>query len=275
MRANRALGIRSLRAACLLVLGGALAAAGATGRLHQAPREEILSRPLEPGQAVIWSAGGSSNDRRALAPESATVEGPQPVTDYDGNIYRTVQIGRQIWMAEDLKVTHYRDGSPIPNVPDNDVWPELRTGALCWLDDDPSSFKDVYGALYNYFAVADPRKLSPAGWHIPTIDEWLILENELGGRDVAGNKLKDIASHLWQVIHPGANNASGFSARPAGGRGRFGSPGEAGRFATWWASTSYDVDFAWHWGLFPDRGAIRSNPGHKASGFSVRCVKDQ
>jgi uncharacterized protein (TIGR02145 family) len=213
-------------------------------------------------------------DNITVSTHSVILEESQTVTDYDGNVYRTVQIGRQTWMAENLKATHYRDGTPIPNVPDDDVWPELRTGALCWLDDDPSSFKGVYGALYNYFAVADPRMLSPAGWHVPTIEEWRILENELGGRDVAGHTMRDIASNLWLVIHPGANNDSGFSARPAGGRGRFGSAGEEGRYATWWASTSHDVDFAWHWGLFPDRGTIRSNPGHKASGFSVRCVKD-
>lgn len=211
----------------------------------------------------------------ALLSAGMTTEESQSLTDYDGNIYRTVRIGHQIWMAENLKVTHYRDGTPIPNVPDNDIWPHLRTGALCWLENDPSSFKDIYGALYNYFAVVDPRKLCPYGWHIPTIDEWLILENELGGKDVAGGKMKDIASSLWEAIHRGANNASGFSARPAGGRGRFGSPGEAGRYATWWATTEHDSGFAWHWGLFPDRGSIRRNPGHKNSGFSVRCVKDQ
>lgn len=224
---------------------------------------------------VIWKAGGSSNEIRPPAPGSVILKESQPVTDYDGNVYRTVRIGGQVWMAENLKVTHYRDGTPIPNIPDNDVWGDMRTGALCWLENDPSTFKNVYGALYNYFAVTDLRNLSPVGWHIPTIDEWLVLENALGGREEAGSKMKDIASDLWRIIHPGANNASGFSAVPAGGRGRLGSPGDAGRYATWWASTSHDPDFAWHWGLFPDRGNIRSNPGHKASGFSVRCVKDQ
>ncbi len=197
------------------------------------------------------------------------------VKDYDGNIYRTVKIGGQTWMAENLKVTHYRDGTPIPDIPDEDIWSRLTTGALCWMDNDPLTHKDVYGALYNFHAVTDSRNICPPGWHVPTIEEWRILENSLGGQKVAGGKMKDFASGLWKVKHSGVTNESGFSAVPAGGRGRTGNPGEGGYYATWWSSTSYDADFAWHWGLYPDKPAIRSNPGHKASGFSVRCVKDK
>lgn len=223
---------------------------------------------------VGYAAKESSDAGINHVPKSITIEDSGPVTDYDGNAYPTVKIGNQIWMAENLKVIHYRDGTPVPDVPDNDAWSKLKTGALCWMENDPIKYKDVYGALYNYYAVADRRKLSPVGWHIPTIDEWLILENYLGGKEVAGGKVKDIASKRWKAIHPGAENSSGFSAVPAGGRGQFGSPGEAGSYATWWASTSNNTNFAWHWGLHPDRPNIRSNPGHKASGFSVRCVKD-
>jgi len=207
----------------------------------------------------------------ALAAKQNSVE---VLMDQDGNIYRTVKIGNQVWMAENLKVTHYRDGSAIPDVPDNDAWSKLMTGALCWIENDSIQYKNVYGALYNYYAVVDRRKLSPIGWHIPTIDEWRMLEQYLGGKESAGGKMKDLASHLWKAIHRGADNSSGFSAVPAGGRGRLGSSSEAGYYATWWALTSQDEDFAWHWGLHPDRPNIRSNPGHKASGFSVRCVKD-
>ncbi len=224
--------------------------------------------------AIIWMAGSSSTENSFHALEPLFVVEFESIADYDGNIYRTVKVGGQIWTAENLKVTHYRDGTTIPNVPEESIWSNLKTGALCWLENDPSANKDVYGALYNYYAVADSRKLAPVGWHVPTIKEWLILENTLGGRQVAGGKMKDIVSNLWKAAHPGADNSSGFSAIPAGGRGRFGIAGEAGYYATWWASTSHDVDFAWHWGLFPDKAGIRSNPGHKASGFSVRCVKD-
>jgi uncharacterized protein (TIGR02145 family) len=202
--------------------------------------------------------------------------GTQPaVKDIDGNVYKTVRIGGQTWMAENLKVTRYRDGTPISLVPDGDAWSRLTSGAFCWYENDPSANRDRCGALYNYYAVADSRKLCPPGWHVPTSAEWQELENYLGGRDEAGDKMKDVDSNLWKTPHPGANNSSGFAAVPAGGRGRMGSFGEKGRYATWWAASTKDADFAWHWGLHPDRAATRSNPGHKASGFSVRCVKDE
>ena len=197
------------------------------------------------------------------------------VKDIDGNVYKTIRIGDQTWMAENLKTTHYSDGALIPIVPEQGAWSRLKTGALCWYENDPLSYKDVYGALYNSYAVADSRKLCPPGWHVPTIAEWQELEDYLGGRNEAGDKMKDVDSNLWKTPHPGANNSSGFAAVPAGGRGRMGSFGEKGRYATWWASTADSADFAWHWGLHPDQAATRSNPGHKASGFSVRCVKDE
>ena len=197
------------------------------------------------------------------------------VRDCDGNTYKTVEIGTQVWMAENLQVTHYQDGTPIPNVSSDDAWSKLTTGALCWYENDPSTYKDVYGALYNYYAVIDGRKLCPIGWHIPTKEEWLILENYLGGREIAGDKMKYFDSGLWKAMTPGGGNESGFCGIPAGGRGRLGSFGEGGEYATWWTATAHDPDFAWHWGLFPDQEGTRSNPGHKASGFSVRCVMDE
>jgi uncharacterized protein (TIGR02145 family) len=192
----------------------------------------------------------------------------------DGEIYKWIRIGRQVWMAENLRSTSYRDGTPVPTVPTDDVWSKLGTGALCWPDNEPAN-KNTYGALYNYYAVADGRNICPEGWHVPTIDEWRVLENQLGGKDVAGGRMKDLASNLWKVAPTGEGNESGLSAVPAGGRGRLGSPVDTGRYATWWSSTSESPDFAWHWGLYPDRAEIRSNPGHKGSGFSVRCVKDE
>jgi len=205
---------------------------------------------------------------------SAKDTGSPPVRDIDGNIYGTVKIGKQIWMADNLKVTRYKDGSMIPSVWDSQSWSTLNTGALCWQNNDPKTGKELYGALYNFFAVADPRGLAPEGWHIPSIEEWRVLELFLGGADIAGGKMKDFESGLWKTPQNNTSNTSGFSALPAGGRGRLGIPGEAGNYATWWTSTSCDTQFSWHWGLFSDKSGIRSNPGHKNSGFSVRCIKD-
>ncbi len=127
---------------------------------------------------------------------------------------------------------------------------------------------------YYYYTLIDTRKLCPNDWHVPTASEWKILINFLGGEIIAGRQMKDLASKLWEASIKNANNNSGFSALPAGGRGRLGSVGDVGNYATWWSSTSEDSEYAWHWGLYPDKNNIRFNPGHKASGFSVRCVKD-
>ncbi len=196
------------------------------------------------------------------------------VTDYDGNVYHTVRIGRQVWMVENLRVTHYRDGTPIPNVFYDDRWPHATDGAYCMVDNDSTEYKDTYGVLYNFYAVSNTRNLCPKGWHVPSESECMTLIDYLGGTGVAGSKIKDNSSNLWRAKDTYATNQSGFSGLPAGGRGRFGSAGEVGYYATWWSSTSYDSAYAWHWGLYPHKNSIRSNPGHKASGFSVRCVKD-
>lgn len=198
----------------------------------------------------------------------------ETVTDYDGNIYHIIKIGTQIWMLENLKVTHYRNGVPIPNVYDDKKWSASPAGAYCLVNNDSAEYKKTYGVLYNFYAVSNKNKLCPEGWHIPTETECMTLINYLGGEEIAGGKIKDNSSNLWKSKGIHATNESGFSGLPAGGRGRLGSAGDVGYYATWWSSTSYDSLYAWHWGLYPDKASIRSNPGHKASGFSVRCLKD-
>ncbi len=197
------------------------------------------------------------------------------VKDIDGNIYKTIRIGNQIWMAENLQVTHYLDGTPIPNVYDNEKWPNATDGAYCMENNDSINYKSTYGVLYNFHAITNSHKLCPEGWHVPTEEECMILINYLDGNSIAGRKIKDNSRNLWKSKKSKATNESGFSGLPAGGRGQFGGPGDVGYYATWWSSTSYDSLYAWHWGVFPDKPGIRSNPGHKASGFSIRCIKDK
>lgn len=202
-------------------------------------------------------------------------ENIESVTDIDRNVYRAVKIGAQVWMAENLKVTHYRDGSPIHNVQGEEEWGLLHEGAYCLFPEDPSGYKETYGCLYNFYAVEDRRGLAPEGWHVPTASEWRELIIHLGGDAIGGSKMKATLSKLWKIVPPGSSNESGFSALPAGGRGRRGEIGEVGYYATWWSSTSPGSMNAWHWGLHPDKNSLRYNPGHKASGFSVRCVKNR
>jgi uncharacterized protein (TIGR02145 family) len=220
---------------------------------------------------------GSANDNETGKDNSTPTDEKErgiTITDRDGNGYRSVTIGKQVWMLENLGVTHYLDGTAIPFVSDNDEWSNLTTGAYCYPAIDSSSHNESYGVLYNFHAVNDSRGICPEGWHVPSATEWRCLIDYLGGIEVAGGKMKENRSGLWKILVTGTTNESGFSAFPAGGRGRFGSASDEGYYATWWSSTSHNSAYAWHWGLHPDKNSIRSNPGHKSSGFSVRCIKD-
>ena len=141
---------------------------------------------------AINSAGtgyGEPQDFRTL-PQTSTV------TDIDGNVYQTVTIGTQEWMAENLKVTHYRNGDPIQLVTDDSSWSNLSTGAYCDYDNDGDNVA-VYGRLYNWFAVNDSRAIAPAGWHVATAADWQTLIDILGGDAVAGGKMKEAGTAHW------------------------------------------------------------------------------
>ena len=133
-----------------------------------------------------------------------------PVTDIDGNIYQTVQIGTQIWTAKNLTTTHYNDGSIIDYVTNSTTWAGLTTGAYCRLQ---NSFENAlaYGSLYNWYAV-NTGKLCPTGWRVPTDMEWLTLTATLGGQNVAGGKMKETGTSHWLSPNTGADNSSGFTA---------------------------------------------------------------
>ena len=117
------------------------------------------------------------------------------VTDIDGNAYHTVAIGTQVWMVENLKTTRYNDGTAIPLVTDSAVWGNLTsTPGYCWYNNDMSMYKNLYGALYNWYAVST-EKLAPEGWHVPTNSEWGVLINYLGGDTSAGGAMKETGSY--------------------------------------------------------------------------------
>jgi uncharacterized protein (TIGR02145 family) len=196
------------------------------------------------------------------------------VADYDGNVYRTVKIGTQTWMVENLKVTHYRNGDPIPNVTDNAEWIALTTGAYCWYNNDEAANKDIYGALYNWYAV-ETGNLCPTGWHVPIDAEWTTLINFLSGEAVAGGKLKEMGMTHWNNPNTGATNISGFTALPGGylveGGLFFYDVGQDGY---WWSSTEYNTALAMDRHMFYNDSNVVSYHDNKEYGFSVRCVKD-
>jgi len=196
------------------------------------------------------------------------------VTDVDGNEYKTIQIGTQEWMAENLKTTNYNDGSSIPNVTVFTEWSNLNTAAYTWYKNDASAYKDSFGALYNWFTV-NTGKLCPSGWHVPSDAEWLTLINSSGGTTEAGGKLKEAGTTHWLSPNAGATNASGFTALPGGTISLWVDPdfsgwNEPGYSGIWWS------DSASSYFMNSIGSNVTSSEGiyFKQSAFSVRCLKD-
>lgn len=200
---------------------------------------------------------------------------PETVTDIDGNVYGTVTIGTQVWMAENLKVTKYRNGDPISNVTGEAQWSSLKTGAYCSYNNDANNLK-TYGQLYNWYAVADSRNLAPAGWHIPTDEEWTTLVDFLGGDGEAGIKLKESGTIHWNSPNFGVTNDSKFTALPGGYRGNNGTFTGLGSNGNWWSFTEFVSvsTAAWWRRMSYSFGGVGRDVAFKESGYSVRCIKD-
>ena len=211
---------------------------------------------------------------------SFTTTGPSSgvVSDIDGNVYHYITIGTQVWMVENLKTTRYNDGTAIPNVTDGSAWSNLSTPAYCWYENSQYTYKNTYGAMYNWYTV-NTGKLCPNGWHVPTDSEWTTLITYVG-ESGAGGKLKETGFAHWESPNTGATNESGFGALPGGQRiydsskwfqeqdGAFVDIGYNGQ---WWSSStdarilfiSYDL-----------KGVVNGVPEDKGDGYSVRCIRD-
>ena len=200
------------------------------------------------------------------------------VQDIDGNVYKTVKIGNQIWMAENLKVTHYRNGDVIPNLQDDDEW-DNEKGAYCSYANDEAN-SAIYGLLYNWFAVNDERKIAPEGWHVPTDAEWQGLVEFLGGDNLAGGKMKstgtiDGGDGLWRGLNRSATNVSGFTALPGGYRYNSGVFDGIGANAYFWSANESSGGTAWHRYLYYGNSQVsRYDYGWKQGGYSIRCIKN-
>ena len=129
----------------------------------------------------VWAYNACGNSS-PLTLTQTTLQCDATVTDIDGNVYHTVTIGTQTWMVENLKTTKYRNGNPINNITDNANWAAFSMGAYCWYNNDAATYKETYGALYNWYAVADGRNIAPLGWHIPSDSEFLTLRIFVGGK---------------------------------------------------------------------------------------------
>jgi len=194
------------------------------------------------------------------------------VRDLDGNVYRTVQIDQQTWMAENLKTTQYSDGQPIPRIMDGSEWEAGVTGGYCYYNNEFSN-KYLYGALYNWNAVKSGL-LCPGGWHVATESEWTILTDYLGGESEAGGKLKETGTTHWESPNTGATNETGITALPGGSRNTNSDFYGIGVSNIWWSATESPGDFAFFHYLSSDEQNIRTFEGSQKNGYSVRCVKD-
>jgi uncharacterized protein (TIGR02145 family) len=215
------------------------------------------------------------------------------VTDIDGNSYKTVKIGSQCWMAENLKTTRFNDGMDIPVVKDGSVWAALSTSGYCWFMNDEVTNKTTYGGLYNWHTVSSGN-LCPTGWHVPTNQEWNILIDYLiaNGYNYDGtttdNKIaKSLASTSeWRksggigtpgsADHPANTNKSGFTALPGSCRyydGTFPIYGIGGG-CMMWSSTEHSAELAYYFGMGYGSCAVQTIYYYKKEGYSVRCLLD-
>jgi len=237
-------------------------------------KNKIMNRLLLLMTLVLVFSGSCKKDAPGISYGS--------VTDQDGNTYKTVVIGTQTWMAENLKTTKYNDNKDIPYVTGNSAWINLTTPGYSWYDNDETVNKPNYGALYNWYTVLT-GKLCPTGWHVPTDAEFNTLELFLG------IPLAQIDLWGWRGTNEGANiksetgwdaggngtNTSGFSALPGGYRyGANGSFMGIGVISYWWSITEDGLDVSWYRRLDGTNSAIYKATTSKKAGKYVRCVKD-
>ena len=220
------------------------------------------------GACADWSKAGELGSAKAL-------------TYFKEFCIQDVRIGNQVWTTKNLDVETYRNRDKIPQVQDKNAWANLKTGAWCYYENKGEN-GTKYGKLYNWYAVNDPRGLAPNGYHIPTDAEWTILTDYLGGKSIAGAKMKSTSG--W-IEDGNGTNSSGFSGLPGGSRYTNGDFYEIGAFGYWWSSSEDDPNYAWghYLGIYNNlmnesrtQAALQvSRMYHfKKNGFYVRCIKD-
>jgi uncharacterized protein (TIGR02145 family) len=207
------------------------------------------------------------------------------VLDIDGNIYYTVSVAGREWMGSNLKTGSYRTGDPIPFLSDEQKWIYARNGGWSVYNNDPE-IMDIYGKLYNWYAVSDERGLCPAGWYVPSDNEWKELEHYLGMRPssvertglrdrYAGGKLKDKGTINWSEPNILATDEFGFRGLPGGYRHSNGQYLNLEENLNMWTSTDHMTYNAFYRNIYHNNAGIYRNIYSKNGGFSVRCIKER
>ena len=241
----------------------------------------ILGTPSTSGTASFAISIGVKSCILSILVSPPTSGYGANIIDVDGNSYKTVYIGTQQWMAENLKTAKYNDGTVIPNVTDNFLWQQNTTAAWSYYNNDAAN-DTKYGKLYNWYAVSPTtngnKNVCPTGWHVATSDDMNVLIVNLGGLIGVGGKLKEVGTTSWSSPNTGATNTSLFTGLPGGNRGLGGTYSGIGDFGFFWTSTStstssLDVN-AWVNLLGYNYNSFNGQRSDKRSGFSVRCLKD-
>ena len=193
------------------------------------------------------------------------------VTDIDGNVYKTLDIGNKTWMMENLKVTRFRNGVAIEEITNDNDWGNAFEAARCSYGNSAAN-NAIYGQLYNFYAIEDLQGLCPEGWEVPSDAQWADLVSTFGGEAIAGGKLKQVGTTLWTAPNVGATNESGFTGLPGGSRGFSGFAGinDGGR---WWTRSKELNAFGRSWGMWHSNTVAQRSANDFYAGFSVRCVK--
>jgi uncharacterized protein (TIGR02145 family) len=191
----------------------------------------------------------------------------------DKERYKTVKIGNQVWMAENLKTTKFNDGKAIPLVTDDKKWEALTTPAYCSYKNDVDTYIATYGNLYNWYSV-NTGKLCPMDWHVPTDTDWTTLTTYLGGENIAGGKLKEEGTTHWRSPNTEATNESGFTALPSGCRVSHGTFLGMGSYGGWWSAAGGYSVYSWYRNMGYDYSSVHRSALRKQDGWSVRCIKD-
>jgi uncharacterized protein (TIGR02145 family) len=197
------------------------------------------------------------------------------VSDADGNVYNTMTIGTQTWMAENMKTTKYLNGDLIGTTssPTLDITSESTPKYQWTYSGDPNN-ADAYGRLYTWYAIMDARKTCPAGWHLPSDTDWQALAAFLGGEGSAGGELKEVGLTHWQSPNREATNETGFGALPSGYRSMDGTYGEIYQYSPWWSTTEVSLTDSKFWATGYLDGTMFSGHYSKDYGYAVRCLKD-
>jgi uncharacterized protein (TIGR02145 family) len=241
----------------------------------------ITGTPTTAGKATFAIDFGGKTCSITIAVENVIQNptsgyGPN-ITDAENNTYKTVYIGTQQWIAENLKVSKYNDGTTIPNITDNTQWQNNTTGAWSYYNNDAAN-NAKYGKLYNWYAVSKTtngnKNVCPTGWHVPSDNEWTVLTDYLGGTSIAGGKMKEVGTTNWNSPNADATNTSLFTGLPGGYRDGDGDYSIIGKYGYWWSSSVLNTTNAFFRYLNAINGNAHGGIYYKEDGMSVRCLKD-